>query len=158
MKNKIIKLITAIIVTIGISAGFITMPTFATGENDASSCTDVCSCPHVDQSIKNALSCDGTSGNNANDIIINIINGVLGLLAVVAVIVIVIGGVQYMTSAGDPGKTKKAKDTILYACIGLIIAALAAIIVNFVINLVNQNNDPSGNAETSEEITESNNP
>ena len=63
----------------------------------------------------------------------NIVNGVLGILGVVAVVVIVIGGVQYMISSGDPGKTKKAKDTILYAAIGLIIVALAAVIVNFVI-------------------------
>ena len=45
-----------------------------------------------------------------------------------------------MTSAGDPGKTKKAKDTILYAVIGLIICVLAFAIVNFVIGgIINSN-------------------
>ena len=62
-----------------------------------------------------------------------IINAVVGVLGIVAVIVIIMGGVGYMTSAGDPGKVKKAKDTILYGVIGLVICALAFVIVNFVI-------------------------
>ena len=65
--------------------------------------------------------------------IINIIIGVLGILAVV---VIILGGIQYMTSNGDANKVKKAKDTILYGIIGLIIVILSAAIVNFVIGKV----------------------
>ena len=38
-----------------------------------------------------------------------------------------------MTSSGDAGKIKKARDTILYAVIGLIVVALAFALVNFVI-------------------------
>lgn len=63
----------------------------------------------------------------------NIINVILGVLGIVAVVVIILGGVQYTTSAGDPGKVKKAKDTILYGIIGLIVALLAFAIVNFVL-------------------------
>lgn len=62
-----------------------------------------------------------------------IINACIAALGIVAVIVIVIGGVLYMTSTGDAAKVKKAKDTILYGLIGLIICVLAAAIVNFVI-------------------------
>lgn len=65
--------------------------------------------------------------------IINIINAVIGVLGLVCVIVIIVGGVQYMTSTGEPGKVKKAKDTILYGVIGLVICVLAFAIVNFVI-------------------------
>ena len=72
-------------------------------------------------------------GSDIGGAIINILNGVIGLLAVVCVIVIVTGGVEYMTSSGDAGKVKKAKDTILYAIIGLVVCALAATIVNFII-------------------------
>ena len=68
--------------------------------------------------------------------VIDVVNVVIGVLGVVAVIVIIFGGVQYMTSAGDSGKVKKAKDTILYGVIGLIICILAAAIVNFVIKSV----------------------
>lgn len=65
--------------------------------------------------------------------ITSIINGVIGALGIVAVIIIIIGGVSYMTSSGDAGKVKKAKDTILYGVIGLVICVLAFAIVNFVI-------------------------
>ena len=66
-----------------------------------------------------------------------IISSVVGVLGIVAVIVIIIGGIQYMISAGDANKVKKAKDTILYGIIGLIVVILAWAIVNFVINNVN---------------------
>ena len=65
--------------------------------------------------------------------IINIINGVIGVLGLVCVVVMIIGGVNYMTSSGDTGKVKKAKDTILYGLIGLIVCVLAFALVNFVI-------------------------
>ena len=64
-----------------------------------------------------------------------IINAIIGALGIVAVIVMIIGGVTYMTSAGDAGKVKKAKDTILYGAIGLIIVMLSFAIVNWVIQL-----------------------
>ena len=63
-----------------------------------------------------------------------IINAVIGALGIVAVIVIIIGGINYMTSSGDAGKVKKAKDTILYGVIGLVVCVLAFAIVNFVIS------------------------
>lgn len=68
------------------------------------------------------------------DTIIGIINAVIGVLGVVAVVIIIIGGVGYMTSSGDAGRVKKAKDTILYGLIGLVICVLAFAIVNFVIS------------------------
>ena len=78
---------------------------------------------------------DGTgTGGDLKTIIISIINAVVGVLALVCVIVIIIGGVNYMTSSGDAGKVKKAKDTILYGVIGLIVCVLAFAIVNFVIS------------------------
>lgn len=65
--------------------------------------------------------------------IIGIINAIIAVLGIVAVMVIIIGGINYMTSSGDAGKVKKAKDTILYGVIGLVICVLAFAIVNFVI-------------------------
>jgi tetrahydromethanopterin S-methyltransferase subunit F len=64
-----------------------------------------------------------------------IINGIIGALGIVAVVVIIMGGVSYMTSAGDSSKVKKAKDTILYGVIGLIIVMLSFAIVNWVIGV-----------------------
>ena len=68
----------------------------------------------------------------------NIINMVIGVLGLACVVVLIIGGVNYMTSSGDTGKVKKAKDTILYAIIGLVICVLAFAIVNFVISNILQ--------------------
>lgn len=62
-----------------------------------------------------------------------VINVILAVLAFVTVAMIIIGGVNYSTSQGDAGKVKKAKDTILYGVIGLVVALLAFAIVNFVL-------------------------
>ncbi|MBH1957014.1 hypothetical protein I8H84_05550 [Candidatus Saccharibacteria bacterium] len=63
----------------------------------------------------------------------NVVNVLLFLLGSIAVIMIIIGGIRYATSNGDAGAIKGAKDTILYAVIGLIVAILAYAIVNFVV-------------------------
>ena len=65
-----------------------------------------------------------------------ILNAIIGVLALVAVVVMIVGGVSYMTSSGDAGKVKKAKYTILYGLIGLVICVLAFAIVNFVISQI----------------------
>ena len=63
-----------------------------------------------------------------------ITNLLLFVLGAIAVIMIIIGGIRYTTSNGDSAQTKAAKDTILYAVVGLVVAILAYAIVNFVIN------------------------
>ncbi|MFO0920750.1 MAG: hypothetical protein U0451_03705 [Candidatus Saccharimonadales bacterium] len=56
----------------------------------------------------------------------------LRVVAVVAVGYIVYGGFQYLISQGEPDRTKKAKDSILNACVGLVIAIMANVIVVFI--------------------------
>ena len=73
---------------------------------------------------------------NLSGNIVDILNVIIGAIGILAVGIVILGGVQYMTSSGDAGKVKKAKDTILYGIIGLIIVALAFAIVNFVIKTV----------------------
>ena len=76
-------------------------------------------------------------GNGDSDLVgkvTGILNAVIAVLGIVAVIVIIMGGIGYMTSSGDSAKVKKAKDTILYGVIGLVVVALAFAIVNFVIS------------------------
>lgn len=68
--------------------------------------------------------------NNLISAIINIMSIVVGIIAV---IMIIIGGVKFITSGGDSGKVNSARDTIVYAVIGLIIVALAQFIVKFVL-------------------------
>lgn len=64
----------------------------------------------------------------------DVVNIMLYVLGAIAVIMIVIGGIRYATSGGDSSSIKGAKDTILYAVIGLIVAILAYAIVNFVLD------------------------
>ena len=49
---------------------------------------------------------------------------------------LIVGGVKYALSAGDAKAVTDAKNTILYALIGLVIAILAYSIVSFVLGLV----------------------
>ena len=75
----------------------------------------------------------GTGGDTLTTDLQNILNAVIGILGFVCVVVMIIGGVQYMTSSGDSGKVKTAKNTILYGLIGLVVCALSFALVNFVI-------------------------
>ena len=68
--------------------------------------------------------------------ITKIVNVILFLIGAVSVIMLIIGGFRYIVSQGDSTKVTSAKNTILYAIIGLIIAILAYAIVNFVMNQV----------------------
>ncbi len=74
--------------------------------------------------------------DSLNVVIKNVVNTMLFILGAVAVIVIIIGGFMYVTSAGDAGGVTKAKNTILYAIIGLVVALLAFAIVNWVVGAV----------------------
>lgn len=55
------------------------------------------------------------------------------IVGAISIIMIIYGGFRYITSGGDSGKVGNAKNTLIYAIVGLIIVVLAQIIVNFVI-------------------------
>lgn len=79
----------------------------------------------------------GGSSANTDDLkalIKTIVNVLLFILGAIAVIMIIIGGIRYTTSNGDAQQVKGAKDTIMYAVVGLVIAVLAYAIVNFVVS------------------------
>jgi len=54
-------------------------------------------------------------------------------VGVVSTLMVMVGGFKYATASGDPSNVKSAKDTILYALVGLVVAALAGSIIQFVI-------------------------
>lgn len=93
--------------------------------------------------------CNIENDNSLIPTILNIIQVTIGVLALVAVIVIIFAGVQYTTSAGDVGKVKKAKDSILYGIIGLVIAILAFAIVNFVLSSLTKKPTTGGSSNNS---------
>jgi hypothetical protein len=84
------------------------------------------------------VDCEETenAAGSVNDIIADAINIFSLVVGVIAVIMIIVGGVKYITSGGDAGNVTGAKNTILYAVVGLVIVALAQIIVRFVLDTV----------------------
>ena len=85
------------------------------------------------QTTPKPLGCNGESAVGAGSIFNNGINVFVGVIAAISVIMVVIGGLRYVLSGGDAAGVRSAKDTILYALIGLGISIVAFGIVNFVI-------------------------
>ena len=78
------------------------------------------------------VSSSGTS-MTVGGIIKIIVDILLFVLGAVCVVMIVIGGIKYTTSQGDQTAVSSAKNTILYAVVGLVVAIAAYAIVNFVL-------------------------
>lgn len=68
----------------------------------------------------------------ANGIFKKVTDVLLFIIGAVAVIMLVIGGIRYTISGGDQAQVTSAKNTILYAIIGIIVAILAYAIIGFV--------------------------
>ena len=71
---------------------------------------------------------DGSEG-----IFKKVVNIMLFVIGAVAVIMLIYGGVKYVTSGGAQDKVAEAKNTILYAIVGIVVALLAFAVVNFVV-------------------------
>lgn len=77
--------------------------------------------------------CETSATSLTGGILGNVINILLFLAGTIAVIMIIIGGIRYITSDGDANKAGQAKNTIIYAIIGLVVAVLSYGIVAFVL-------------------------
>lgn len=66
----------------------------------------------------------------------NLYGGALAIAGAVAVIFIIVGGIKYTLSSGDSQEVSKAKNTILYALIGLVVVMSAFVIIRIVTGLV----------------------
>ena len=77
-----------------------------------------------------------SGGGTLEGLFKNIVNTLLYVIGAVSVIMIVIGGFRYVVSGGDSSSVTGAKNTILYAVVGLVIAVAAYAIVNFVVTNV----------------------
>ncbi len=74
--------------------------------------------------------------STVNDVIKTVITIVSWVVGAISVIMIIASGLMFTTSAGNPEKAKKARSTIVYALIGIVVVALSQVIVNFVIKQV----------------------
>lgn len=88
-------------------------------------------------------------GDTLNNTVANIINIISVVVGIAAVIMMIYGGFRYITSAGNQESVKAAKSTILYALIGLVVVALAQIIVQFVLKEVTNPKSPTPSAKCS---------
>lgn len=86
------------------------------GSSSSASCTDGSSTRTVQRLLKTAI---------------RIFQFIIGVIALFAVLT---GGLNYIMSGGDSGKTKSARERIMYAVIGLVIVGVAEIIVQFALN------------------------
>ena len=117
------KKISAIVASLAIMFGIVALPLASVVHADAASV------------IKGSVE-EINDGNDTSlqDQIKTVVNVLLFILGVIAVIMIIIGGIRYTTSNGDQANVKAAKDIILYAVVGLVVAILAYAIVNFVLD------------------------
>ncbi|MBR2543636.1 hypothetical protein IKF03_03550 [Candidatus Saccharibacteria bacterium] len=83
-----------------------------------------------------AAQCDGCPEDlfGDNGVFRQVTNTILYIVGIVAVIMLIVGGIKYVISGGDSKKVTDAKNTVLYAIIGMVIAFFAYSIVNFVIS------------------------
>lgn len=61
---------------------------------------------------------------------------VFGIIAAISVLIIVIGGLRFVLSQGNPENVAKARETIIYAVVGLVISLLAEVIVSFILSKI----------------------
>jgi len=128
-KNILISVVTAIMMLVSVQVGSVA----ALNCNDPTLTTQ--------QAIQcGANGASGQSGspasakNGLNNTITKIVNFLSLFVGIAAVVMIIVAGFRYITSGGDATRVSSAKNTVLYSVIGLIIVALAQIIVKFVIN------------------------
>jgi hypothetical protein len=75
-----------------------------------------------------------TTVNDVIGLVVNILSIAVG---VVAVIMIIVAGFKYVTSGGDSSNVQSAKNTIVYAIVGLVVAAMARAITGYVLGRLN---------------------
>jgi cytochrome bd-type quinol oxidase subunit 2 len=140
MLSKIKRLIAATSAALLLAIGgtsAVVMAQTGNGNPDAQIQANTCQGSNLDfNGTPDSTACTtitGDSATQANSLVARIINIFSVVVGVVSVIMIIYGGFRYITSGGESGNITSAKNTILYAIIGLVIVALAQFIVKFVL-------------------------
>ncbi|MBL8122452.1 hypothetical protein JNM87_06940 [Candidatus Saccharibacteria bacterium] len=84
--------------------------------------------------VGGGTNCDSASTTGVNSVISTGLNIFATIIGLVAVVMIFISGYKYITSGGDSSKVASAKSTLIYAIVGIVVAALAQVIVKFVLS------------------------
>lgn len=69
---------------------------------------------------------------NTSNIVATILNIFFVIIGSISVLMVTIAGFKFITSSGKPEEVAKAKDTILYAGVGIIVCVMAVTIVSFI--------------------------
>jgi hypothetical protein len=133
IKNSLKGLVLVPVLALAFSfvAGLDATPAFAQG----------CS---VTGGLEEGVTCARPSGNagqaslfDEGGIFQTVANILLFLVGAIAVIMLIVGGIRYVVSGGDQSAVTGAKNTILYAVVGIVVAFLAFAAVDFVITQLN---------------------
>jgi hypothetical protein len=127
---KKLLLLTSLYLTLLVS--LVAMPLAAASPVFADAQGDICN----GIGATGGASCSGGGGPDLTTVVAAAINILSIIVGIAAVVMIILGGFRYITSGGDSGKVAGAKDTIIYALVGIVIVAFAQFIVKFVLNKV----------------------
>ncbi len=78
-------------------------------------------------------SCSGKNLTSSGGLVASVINILSYIAGVIVLFMVIFAGFRYISSAGDANKVNSAKNTLLYAIVGIVIIILAQVIVHFVI-------------------------
>lgn len=123
------KILTAGMLMVGLLGVFTPVVSAANGIN-------ICS---KENGSDNSVYCQNkdSGGAQVGGIIKTIVEVLLMAVGAISIIMIVIGGIMFALSSGDAQKAAKARNTVLYAVVGLAVSLFASAIVNFVFNRFN---------------------
>lgn len=147
---KIKKLVSIVLITL--ASSLFMLPSLALA--DVANCTP----PLTTQQAINCGVC-GVSSNcptstqsakSLSDTVASVINVLSIVVGIVAVIMIILAGFRYITSGGKQESIASAKNSLIYAIVGLVIVALAQLIVQFVLNTTTNSGNNSPNNGTNQ--------
>lgn len=124
-----LTIVTALLAAVLMPTSAFAFDVFGNACSGSASSSTVCQENNASKNAKNANPLTGPNG-----LLITIANIVAAVAGIVAVFIIVMSGWKYITSGGDASKVQSAKGTIIGAVIGLVVIALADVIIGFVIS------------------------
>jgi cytochrome bd-type quinol oxidase subunit 2 len=127
IKNSLLAL--AAIATLAVP---MLVPTVAFAAVDINS--SLCGGSNIELNESSDCNNDSANKDSLENLLTNVVKYFSIIVGVIAVIMIIVGGFKYITSGGDSSNDSAAKNTIIYAIVGLVIVALAQLIVHFVLN------------------------
>jgi hypothetical protein len=134
--KKVAVVAQALVLACSFGVASVATVTVGAGTALADACTGT---PDSNNPIAAGSACAKANGTSNNlfaqgGVFQTIANTLIFIVGAVAVIFLIIGGLRYVISNGDPKNVSAAKDTILYAIVGIVVAIVSFALVSFVIN------------------------